>query len=250
MKKSAIMLAPAVLALAGCGGPSCDGGKALDAVRAVSDSNDTQLKSAMYYKISPTIYTKEGAEFKKITEKVQQDGERLNKILASCGQKSSFGIDPNGVEGNEYPTDHTGYYHYDQPGKVSRELIDQEALCKPTIPAGEIPSAANIEGDEAFHKANITPAAYALADDINLWFAMRAKATEAHREATNEKIKGFKLTLENIIMTFKDSTTGSVSCKATAVGHLDGLNEDAHRDITYTIEKTTSGDFIATVQGL
>ena len=246
MKKSALILAPAVFALAGCGGPSCDGGKALDAVKAVSDSNDTILKSEFFYIASQTVYTKEGAEFKKITEKVKQDAEKLNKTLASCGQQSNYGVEidngtPSVSDGRRFYNDYDDY--------ASREKIDGEAVCKPTFSSPMEPMK-RIEGDQAFHKANITPAAYAFADDIKLWFAMRDKARVAHSEATKEKMKGFKLTLENIIMTFKDSTTGSVSCKATAVGHLDGLDKYDHRDITYNIEKTTSGKFVATVEGL
>lgn len=249
MKKSALILAPAVFALAGCGGPSCDGSKALDAVRGVADTNQSWLKGSVSGKVSGQIpKTADDVNLEKIGQKYIADGQKMNAVLQSCGQKPvEFAIpDYTGPGGAGPSMDRPAFYEGNEGERAawSREAIDSNFICKDSVGTER-----RTEADAAFHAANITNLAYQIADDIKLWFEYRKKAAQNNEKMTNEKMKGFKLSLENIIMTDKNKTTGAVMCKATAVGRVGDTAED-RRDITYAIEKNSAGEFVATVWGL
>lgn len=181
---------------------------------------------------------------------MNEDQQKLTAILTQCGSFSSYSNfaenmkdGPNSYDGNK--TQYTG------------QNIDKEAICKrvqvPVSGASEdepyYGETVEVEGDAAFHKAHITPLAYALADDIRKWNEYWDQYQSKQRKAWDEAVKGIAYSLNNIIMTAKAQDTGTVQCKASMTAHLDGI-EDASTDITYSIEKNNDGDLVATVYGL
>lgn len=240
-----------MLCLAGCSSaPSCDGSKAQDTVAEVAATNNSRLKSQLSYGFSDLHDISSDATFQALDKKLNEDQQKLTDALTKCGSFTSYSIfaenmkdGPNSYDGNK------AYY--------SGQNIDKEAICKRVqVPvASEIEDVPyygetiEVEGDTAFHKANITPVAYALADDIKKWNEYWDQYQSKQDKAWDEAVKGIAYSLSNIIMTAKAQDTGTVQCKATLVAHLDGI-DDATADITYSIEKNSDGDLIATVYGL
>lgn len=251
MKIALISVVPVALLLAGCSSaPSCDGAKAQDAVAEVATTNNSQLKSQLSYAFAERHDIQSDAAFQVLDKKMNEDQQKLTAILTQCGSFSSYS---NFAENMK-----DGSNSYDgNKAQYTGQNIDKEAICKRVqVPASHASEdepyygeTVEVEGDTAFHKAHITPLAYALADDIRKWNEYWDQYQSKQDKAWDEAVKGISYTLSNIIMTAKAQDTGAVQCKATLTGHLDGL-ADATADITYSIEKNSDGDLVATVYGL
>ena len=270
LKNMIFFAVPAILCLSGCSSsPSCDGSKAQDAVADAAASNDNKLKMGLSFAYGDKYDINSDATFLALDKKMNEDQQKLKSLLEKCGQDT--------ITYAENMKDPSVNYSYDgNEAMYSGQHIDQESICKPVrvsasgereevsvdstaaeaasnfasgIDSSDSGETTTVEGNAAFHKANITPVAYALADDIKKWNDYWNLYHSKQDKSWDEAVKSIAYTLNNIILTAKDHDTGTVQCKATLVGHLDGL-DDASTDITYSIEKNSDGDLVATVYGL
>lgn len=182
--------------------------------------------------------------FIQLTKKMNDDQAALDAILSACNPST-----PPYSYVNAMQDFSVNYSYASNPGKYSREAIDSKAICKSAWVDTPDGMQREVEGDEAFHKAKITPAAYAVADAIKQWNDYRTQFREKRNVQGAEALKSLQYRLENIIMTATDKDTGGVSCKADLVGEATGLGS-ATQPITYTVEKTSEGKLYATVWGL
>lgn len=107
----------------------------------------------------------------------------------------------------------------------------------------------------AYAKANIYPLNAQIAQidarikAVEERSGRQGQATDqANKSVWREVSQRVQWSLDNIITSYKQQTTGSVACKAVISASLDGLN--ARRNIEYTIEKNSKGELYATVWGL
>ena len=106
-----------------------------------------------------------------------------------------------------------------------------------------------VEMNTAGHASIIDPAVQRLAASVKAWGAHRNESNQRRDKQVADLKAKLAYRLDNIVLTDQNATTGAVNCKATLVGHIDGL-DDVKQDFTYMIEKTTSGELMATVWGL
>ena len=247
MKLSYLLLIAASGTIAGCSStPSCDGSDEQNTVFEIARSRPNPIERGL----AGADFTateralKSDSTFIQLTKKMNDAQAALDAALSSCHLPTppySF------VGAMQDPSINYGYSS--KPGEYSREAIDSKAICKSAWVDTPDGMQSEVEGDEAYHKANITPAAYALADSIKKWNEYRSQFTERRKAEGADALKSLQYRMENIIMTATDKDTGAVSCKANLVGEAPGLGS-AQRPIAYTVEKTSEGKLYATVWGL